>query len=327
MQTLQSLKYEFNHFLAQNVILEEPTSLYEPFRYIMNLGGKRVRPICCLIAHAMFSPEMNFTKAALEAALAIEVFHNFTLVHDDIMDESDLRRGKLTVHQKYGLNTAILSGDVMLIKAYQALCKTQSPHTPRLLQIFNKMGQEVCEGQQYDMDFEQEDHIKVTDYLKMIELKTAVLLAASLQIGAVIANASEADAQRLYEFGRNIGIAFQLQDDLLDTYGKGDKIGKIVGGDILRNKRTFLLTKALEVAKGSDLGTLHYWLHATDYNQNDKIEAVKTVFNKLKVKESAEEAMQQFYEQAFVHLEAIKIDESRKKLLLELVDLLIKREQ
>ena len=326
MQTLQSLKYEFNHFLAQNIILEEPPSLYEPFRYIMNLGGKRIRPICCLIAHSMFTPKMSFSPA-LNAALAVEVFHNFTLVHDDIMDESNLRRGKLTVHQKYGLNTAILSGDVMLIKAYQALCKTQTPHIAHLLQIFNKMGQEVCEGQQYDMDFEQTANVNVANYLKMIELKTAVLLATSLQIGAIIANASNEDAQRMYEFGRNIGIAFQLQDDILDTYGKGDKIGKKVGGDILRNKRTYLLTKVLEIAKGADMGTLHYWLRATNYNQNDKIEAVKAIFDKLKVRKSAEEAMQQFYEQAFVHLEAINIDKSRKKLLLELVDLLMKREK
>ncbi|MGB1207044.1 MAG: polyprenyl synthetase family protein [Chitinophagales bacterium] len=326
MHTLQSLKHEFNHFLVQTVLLEEPLSLYEPFRYIMNLGGKRIRPICCVAAYIMFEPKKNYSNV-LPAALAIEIFHNFTLVHDDIMDESNLRRGKATVHKKYGLNTAILSGDVMLIKAYQVLCQTQSSQMPQLLQIFNKVGQEVCEGQQYDMDFEQTANVNVASYLKMIGLKTASLLATSLKMGAIVAHANEEDAQRLYEFGRNIGIAFQLQDDILDTYGKGDKIGKKVGGDILQNKRTYLLTKALEIAKGSDLGTLHYWLHATDYNQNDKIEAVKAVFDKLKVRESAKEAMQQFYEQAFVHLASIKIEKSRKKLLLELVDLLMKREQ
>lgn len=324
MQSLENLQTLFNNYLAANAFTDAPSNLYEPANYIMALGGKRIRPVLCLIACQMFGGN---PKDALAPALGIEVFHNFTLAHDDIMDEAALRRGKPSMHHQYNLNTAILTGDVMLVKAYELMCMVTPSHLAAVLATFNLTARQVCEGQQYDMDFETAKHVALADYVKMIALKTSVLLAASLKIGAIISNASTTDAEHIYEFGRNIGLAFQLQDDLLDTYGEAAQVGKKIGGDILRNKRTYLLVKALETAQGEPASQLNYWLNTADYQQEVKIEAVKKVYDQLSVKEAAQQAMQQYYEQAFKHLDAIStIPSPNKQPLLSVVQSLIQRQ-
>ena len=246
MQNIQYYQEAFVTYLKHFKITKEPSTLYNPVNYILDLGGKRLRPVLTLMAAEIFNCDY---KKALDAALSIEVFHNFSLIHDDIMDEAPLRRGKETVHLKWDLNTGILSGDAMLIMAYQ-LFENYEPETfQKLAKLFSKTALEVCEGQQYDIDFEIRDDVKIDDYLKMIELKTAVLLGAALKMGAIVANASENDQNCIYEFGKNLGIAFQLQDDYLDAFGDPNTFGKQVGGDIIENKKTFLYLKAVEFSQ------------------------------------------------------------------------------
>ena len=267
MLKLPDLQETFQKYLKENIFNQTPQELYQPVNYILKLGGKRLRPVILLMSYNLFKETV---EKALPAAFAIEIFHNFSLLHDDIMDEAPLRRGQPTVHIKYDVNTGILSGDVMLIYAYQYILQLEDQsNIPALMRIFNKVAIEVCEGQQYDMNFETSQEVKIVDYLKMIELKTSVLLAGAMKMGAVIAGAPEKDANHLYEFGKNIGIAFQLQDDILDTFGDPEKFGKKVGGDIAQNKKTYLLLKAMELAKGSrkqalsDLITQNYIEEAT----------------------------------------------------------------
>jgi geranylgeranyl diphosphate synthase type II len=302
-----------------------PPELYQPIEYMMSLGGKRMRPVLVFTACDFFGGDIN---KALHPALAIELFHNFTLVHDDIMDKAPLRRNKPTVHEKWNDNIAILSGDAMMVCAYQELCKADEVILSRLLNIFNDTAVKVCEGQQLDMNYEKLPKVSIPQYLKMIELKTAVLLGGSLKMGAIIGGAREEDAQRLYDFGKHIGIAFQLQDDILDVYADVEKFGKQKGGDIIANKKTYLLLKAIEIAEGNRYmkEELQQWIHAPQFDPKEKIEAVTTIYDFLKVKELANTEMKKHYELAKTFLNDIPVDEKKKRELIVFADSLMVRD-
>lgn len=321
--SLQQLQETFSLFLQKERHLQAPQELYEPVNYMMALGGKRIRPILCLIANQLFGGDL---AKAMPAALAVEYFHNFTLVHDDIMDDAPLRRGKSTVFTKYDTNTAILSGDVILVKAYEYL-QTVPPYClAKVLQTFTQTAIEVCEGQQYDMNFETTLQVSVEEYIRMIELKTAVLIAASLKMGAVIGGASEQDLHNLYEFGRHVGIAFQLQDDYLDVYGQQEQFGKQVGGDIIQNKKTYLLLKALEKADGQQLEVLKSWLVRQPQNVMEKVNGVMAIYDELDIQSLTRSLMDDYYIKAFGYLNAVNVAPERKQPLLDVVSLLQYRE-
>lgn len=325
VKALSTLQEDFLRYLAARNFNQEPKGLYEPVHYMMGLGGKRLRPVLLLLGYQLFAEEV---EEALAPALAIEVFHNFTLVHDDIMDQAPLRRGKDTVHHRYGLNTGILSGDVMLIRAYELLAQTPRREAiPDMLDLFNRVAREVCEGQQRDMDFERRSDVSVDEYLLMIEQKTAVLLAGALQLGVIAAGGPQADGQRLYDFGRYLGLAFQIQDDLLDAFGDPEKVGKKVGGDIAQNKKTLLALKALEMASPEQRESLLYWYGLTDPNREaEKILEVKEIFVQTGVVLAAERLKETYQEKAFQNLEAVQAAEARKAPLKELARLLFDRE-
>lgn len=308
----------------KNVVSKnDPAELYEPISYTLSLGGKRVRPALLLLANDLFGGK---DKDALNSALAIEVFHNFTLVHDDIMDEAPLRRGKTSVYKKWNTNVAILSGDVMLMQAIQLLGKKNHPHLHRVLKMFNSTAIQVCEGQQLDMNFETSTSVSIDDYLKMIELKTAVLLGASLKIGAILANATSDNAYHIYEFGKNLGIAFQLMDDVLDLYGNPKKVGKRIGGDVIANKKTYLLLKAQELATGKTKKDLDFCLSSSVLEDESKVEKVKTIFNTLNIKKLAVDEMNLFYNTAISHLDSIDALAGKKQVFENFAKSLMKRE-
>lgn len=324
MQQVSALQSLFSKYLTENEFENKPEGLYEPINYILSLGGKRIRPVLLLMGCNMFDDDI---EKALPASYAVEIFHNFSLLHDDIMDEAPLRRGKPTVHVKYNQNTGILSGDVMLVYAYEFLLKLDAKvNVLEILKVFNQVAIEVCEGQQHDMDFETRNDVLISEYLKMIEQKTAALIAGGLKIGAIIGGASAADAAHLYEFGRNIGIAFQLQDDILDTFGDPEKFGKKVGGDIVQNKKTFLVLKTLEIANDEQRAQLTLLMNKDFEEENKKINAVKSIFNKLQIRQLAEQLMEEYSTKAFEHLDAVQIDKSRKIPLVNLAHQLMGRE-
>ena len=302
---------------------KEPIGLYEPIGYVLSLGGKRIRPVLTLMACNLFSDQV---QSALNSALGLELFHNFTLLHDDIMDRADVRRGKLTVHKKWDDNTAILSGDVMQIASYQFIAETPSAYLKPVLDLFSQTAAEICEGQQYDIDFENREIVKAEEYLEMIRLKTAVLLGCSLKTGAWIGGASDEDAQLLYDFGINIGLAFQLKDDLLDVYGEEATFGKKIGGDILCNKKTYLLLHALELAKGKDAVELQNWIRTSDENlMEEKIIEVTSLYDRLGVKSICEDKMQVFYSKAIAKLEKVAVLDNKKQELRKLAEKLMFR--
>jgi len=319
MLSFQELSADFNKNFETAHFPDSPASLYEPGEYFLQIGGKRIRPVMCLLGNELFS---DIHKDAYQAALAIELFHNFTLVHDDIMDEASLRRGMPTVHTKYDTNTALLVGDVMLIRAYEFLQHLQPSYLPKILKIFNQTAREVCEGQQLDMDFSKMLEVTMDQYIHMITLKTSVLLAASLEIGAIIGGASENNCHHLYEFGKKIGIAFQIQDDYLDAFGNAADFGKEVGGDIKQNKKTFLLLHALSVANPEQRKELDTLL-AT--NNEDKVEKVLAIFNACGVAKWAEDLKAKYMQEAFEHLEAIAVVNARKQPLKDLANYLMNR--
>ncbi len=324
MQDVAELQLLFKKYLDENQFHQKPTGLYEPINYILSLGGKRIRPVLLLMGCNLFSDNI---AQALPASFAIEIFHNFSLLHDDIMDEAPLRRGKPTVHVKYNQNTGILSGDVMLVYAYEFFLQLDNKiRIPDIIKTFNQVAIEVCEGQQHDMDFETRNDVSIDEYIKMIEQKTAVLIAGGLKIGAIIGGALEEDSNHLYEFGRNIGIAFQLQDDILDTYGDPEKFGKKVGGDIVQNKKTFLVIKALELGNEDQHTRLSHLMNFDSNDENAKIEAVKSVFNELQIREAAEQLMESYLVLAFEHLAAVNVPEEKKKVLIKLSNELMGRE-
>jgi len=303
---------------------KKPTELYAPISYILSLGGKRIRPVMTLMACNLFTGDV---RPAVNPALAIEVFHNFTLVHDDIMDNASLRRGKPTVHAKWNNNIAILSGDAMQVYVYQLLVGDNPAFLKTLLDVFNATALEVCEGQQYDMNFAKLMNVTLDDYLQMIELKTSVLLAASLKIGAICGGATDEDAQKLYEFGRNLGLAFQIQDDYLDVYGDQDLFGKTLGGDIAENKKTFLLIKALELAKGKAASNLQRAISNQISNSFEKVEVVRGIYDDLNIPQITCDKIAEFSDKAFEYLSAVTIGDSRKSHLSELARGLMVREK
>ncbi len=324
MYTLIEIQDKFQTYLNEHTFNQTPQALYAPVNYILSIGGKRLRPALLLMAANLFKDDI---EGALPAAFAVEVFHNFTLLHDDIMDEAPLRRGKPTVHHKYNVNTGILSGDVMLIYAYQYLNGlSDKSKLHRILEIFNKTAIEVCEGQQYDMNFETQSDVTIKAYLKMIELKTSVLLAGGMQIGALITGASEQDAEHVYEFGRNVGLAFQLQDDILDAFGDPEKFGKKVGGDIIQNKKTYLYLKALEMASDADKTELKDWFSKTEVEEASKIERVKAIFKQSGVLDAAQKLQKEYQNKAFFYLNQISIDKARKERLISLANQMLNRE-
>lgn len=324
MNTLPNLQLLIEQAVTGLKYPVQPAELYEPITYILSVGGKRMRPALLLMACDLFGGDVN---KALQPALAIEVFHNFTLVHDDIMDNAPLRRGKVTVHEKWNPNVAILSGDVMLVEAYKLMMQVDTPILRDVLEIFNNTAVGVCEGQQFDMNFEQQADVIIADYLNMIRLKTAVLLGCALKIGALIGGATMADADLLCTFGEQLGIAFQLQDDILDVYGDPDKFGKQVGGDIISNKKTYLLLKALELADVQTKTDLHYWLDATQFDNTEKVKAVTTIYNQLDVRQYAEQEMYNFTTQAFNALYKVSLPDDRKQFLRDFADSLMVREK
>src|SRR5665647_321316 len=323
MKTLEDIQNIITSELEKINWNKEPLGLYEPIGYVLGMAGKRIRPVLTLMACNLFSDNVH---RALNAALGLEIFHNFSLLHDDIMDRAEVRRGQPTVHKKWDDNTAILSGDVMQISAYQFMAQTPAVQLKRSLDLFSRTAAEICEGQQYDVEFEHRDRVEVDEYLEMIRLKTAVLLGAALQIGAWIGGAGEEDAQLLYDFGINIGLAFQLKDDLLDVYGDAATFGKKIGGDILCNKKTFMLIHALELAKGKDAQELQKWISISDEKlANQKIQAVTSIFDKLGVKTLCEEKMQHFYAKAVANLDKVSILENNKQELRKLGEKLMFR--
>ncbi len=323
MYSITELRTIVENEIAEQKYHGHPTELYDPINYMMGLGGKRMRPVLLLMGYNLFNTNIN---AALKAALAIEVFHNFTLMHDDIMDKAPIRRGKSTVHEKWNPNIAILSGDVMLVEAYKLLMHVDESKLKEILELFNKTAVEVCEGQQLDMNFENMDSVKVEEYIRMIELKTAVLLAAALKIGAILGDASNADANHIYEFGRHLGIAFQLQDDILDVYGDPEKFGKLVGGDIITNKKTFLLINALALAKGANQQELKHWISLSFFNETEKVNAIKRIYDELNLRELANVEMTNHVDKAFLHLRQIAAPSANKIGLEEFANQLSVRE-
>ncbi len=324
MQSVETYKSAFESYLEQEHFKQEPQSLYEPVNYILQLGGKRLRPLLALMGYHVFAD--NFQRA-LPVAMAVELFHNFSLIHDDIMDEAPLRRGKPTVHQYFGMNAGILSGDVMLIKAQQYLLTAgDAPLSMELLKSFNHCAVQVCEGQQWDIDFERMSQVSIPDYLRMIEYKTAVLLACSLEMGAMTAGASDSDRRHLYEFGRNIGIAFQLQDDLLDTFGDAGKFGKKAGGDIVQNKKTFLILKALELADPIAKAELTRHMNSSTEDEQRKISEVSEILRQLNIPVLAKNERNLYHEKALGHLSQVDAIEGRKSSLYELAEYLLDRD-
>jgi geranylgeranyl diphosphate synthase type II len=309
--------------IARQKFGTKPVSLYEPIRYIMSLGGKRMRPVLTLFAYSIYK---GGAKSIVKYAAAVEAFHNFTLMHDDIMDKAPIRRGKPTVHKKWNVNTAILSGDVMLVKVYEQFTSLEPELYKRTLSLFNRCAAEVCEGQQWDMEFESRSNVTEGEYLNMIKLKTAVLLGFSLELGALLARAPAADQKLLREFGVNIGIGFQLKDDLLDAFADPKKFGKQVGGDIIANKKTFLLIKALERATPKQKKELQYWLSQKRFNKTEKVEAVKKVFTDLKIPQLTERKIDSYFKKGFASLGKLSVqNEVQKKLELFAKDLIVRQ--
>lgn len=323
MLSISEYREEIINYLHERVQVKEPANLYEPMVYILEQGGKRLRPVLVLMATEIFDCDH---KKALDAALAIEIFHNFSLVHDDIMDDAPLRRGKDTVHEKWDINTGILSGDAMLINAYQLFENYEGDVFKELAKLFTRTAIQVCEGQQYDIDFETRDNVTIEDYLKMIEYKTAVLVGASLQMGAIVAETSKDCKEAVYEYGRLLGVAFQLQDDYLDAFGDPETFGKQVGGDIIENKKTFLYLKTLESAGKKEAAQLEHLYTISPAENSGKIEAVKALFESSGAAELTRAEIQKYTEKAFEILEKIELPDAKKEPLRKFGEMLMERQ-
>lgn len=300
----------------------EPKKLYEPISYILSIGGKRLRPVLLLLSNDMFSGD---NEKAINPAIGIEVFHNFTLLHDDVMDKASIRRNKATVHSKWDINTAILSGDAMAIKAYEFVSDCDEKHVKNVLRVFNKAALQVCEGQQFDMDYEQKTNVSVEEYINMIRLKTASLIAGGLKIGAILADAPKRDCDHIYNFGVNIGLAFQLQDDYLDVYGDVNVFGKQIGGDIISNKKTFLLVSALANKDNNDHDLLVEWINLEKFDSKEKIEMVTQIYNSQNIKELTKEKMDEYLGKALLELKMINLPDANKSELVQIARKLTNR--
>ena len=320
MHSFEELSKKFIEQFEKKHFPDAPESLYQPAQYFLELGGKKVRPIMCLMANELFD---EIKPDAYHVATAVELFHNFTLIHDDIMDKAPLRRGMQTVHAKYGEPTALLAGDVMLVVAYDYLNKIDNKYIHKIIRLFNKTAKEVCEGQQLDMDFEKKQTVHIDEYIRMIELKTSVLLASSLQMGAILGGAGEGNQKHLYEFGKNLGIAFQIQDDYLDAFGDPAKFGKQVGGDIMANKKTFLVIKAMESVTDGKAKELKELMQN---NPSNKVEKVLNIFRECGIDKWANDLKQNYINIAFQHLEDAAVLSTRKEPLKQLAQFLVQRE-
>lgn len=324
MYSFSDLQAIVERSFGQLQLPTDPKNLYDPISYTVSLGGKRIRPLLCLMSANLFS---DIVDKAVNPALGLEIFHNFTLIHDDIMDNAEVRRGKPTVYRKWSPNVAILSGDAACILAYKYLVQTDVAVLPEVLRVFNTTALEVCDGQQLDMEYEHLSVVTEEDYIRMIELKTSVLLAGAAKIGAVVAGASVTDADRIYNFGRYLGLAFQLQDDLLDTYGDPKVFGKAIGGDILANKKTFLMVVTLRLASKDSLAKLQQLLKTTDAVPEEKIAAVKAIYDEVGVRHIAEERVSHYYEQALAELDRITVRDERKAVLRQFAEKLMGRDR
>jgi geranylgeranyl diphosphate synthase type II len=322
MQHLETYRQEVENHINQLHLSNNPPELYEPIRYLLSIGGKRIRPLLSMLSCQLFGKPGLF---ALHAGVAVELFHNFTLIHDDIMDKAPLRRGKTAVHIKWSENSALLSGDTLFVVAYKELLQHDASFLPELISIFSKTAQEVCEGQQMDMDFETRDEVSIDEYIEMIRLKTAVLLAGALEMGAIIGDANAKNREHIYRFGEHIGIAFQLQDDLLDVYAESKTFGKKVGGDIIANKKTFLLLKAKELANTEQSERFLYLEHENNHEQ--KVVRTKELFEQLGVRALAKEEMTRHFQLSLKHLSQIEVSDESKQPLKMLAHLLMDREQ
>ena len=324
MHSIAELTEKVTTALEQLPYDRQPQGLYAPIKYVLSLGGKRIRPVLMLMAYNMYREDVD---RIMPVALGLEVYHNFTLLHDDLMDRADVRRGKPCVHKMWNDNTAILSGDNMLVMAYQMMSRCPSSALPSVIGIFTETALQIDEGQQYDMEFEQRTDVTEREYLEMIRLKTSVLLACALQIGALLGGASEADAQALYAYGEKVGLAFQLQDDYLDVYGDFETFGKAIGGDILCNKKTFMLINALAHAPEHLRAELQGWLAATEYDPAEKIEAVRHIYTQVGVDQMAKEQISFYIAQAEDALHALPIAEERKEILRQWTEQLLGRKR
>ena len=319
----EELMKRIHAYIEQLSYSREPKGLYDPIEYVLALGGKRLRPVLMLLAYNLYREDV---ESIFSQAAGIETYHNFTLLHDDLMDNADMRRGKPVVHKKWNENTAILSGDAMLILSYQFMMNQCPPeHVQEVMEIFGRTALEVCEGQQWDMEFESRNDVTVGEYIEMIRLKTSVLLAAALKIGAVLGGASSADAQKLYDFGIRMGLAFQLQDDYLDVYGNPAVFGKKIGGDILCNKKTYMLITALEQAKGENREELLRWLNAAEFVPEEKIAAVTAIYNKVGIAGYCDAQIEKYYPEGLQLLNEVEVDDARKENLRIFVHHLMER--
>ena len=310
---LDSLPYE-----------RKPASLYDPIRYVLSLGGKRIRPVLMLLGYNLFKEK---PEDILMPALGLETYHNYTLLHDDLMDKADMRRGQLTVHKKWDDNTAILSGDSMLVLAYQRVAECDAAHLPQVLELFTETALEIGEGQQYDMDFETRNDVTEDEYIEMIRLKTSVLLACALKMGAILGDASQEDADLLYQFGEKIGLAFQLQDDLLDVYGDPKVFGKAIGGDITSNKKTYMLINAVNRANAQQRAELMRWIEAKEFNRAEKVAAVTRLYDEIGIRQLCEEKINFYFEQGKKLLEQVHVDSARKEQLRQYTNEMMHREK
>ena len=323
MKTADEMLDMVNEFLNHLAYERKPASLYEPIKYVLSMGGKRIRPTLMLLAYNLFKED---PEKILMNAIALETYHNYTLLHDDLMDNADMRRGHQTVHKKWDANTAILSGDSMLVLAYERMAQCDDQHLGKVLHLFTETALEIGEGQQYDMEFENRNDVKEEEYIEMIRLKTSVLLACALKIGAILADASEEDADNLYRFGEQIGLAFQLQDDYLDVYGDPKVFGKKIGGDITSNKKTFMLINAFNLANGEQKKELEKWVNAQDFDREEKVEAVTRLYNEIGIDKLAQEKIAYYFENSKKYLDAVKVDAARKEELRNYAQKMMKRQ-
>ena len=315
---------KINDYIKNLPLEKEPRGLYEPIRYILSLGGKRIRPVLMMMAYELWCDD---SEKILPLAVALETFHNFTLLHDDVMDHADMRRGMPTVHKKWDENTAILSGDNMLVLAFRWMQQCPADKMPAVLKVFTDTAVEIDEGQQYDVDFESRDDVREEEYIEMIRLKTSVLLACAVKIGAIMAGAPEEDVENLYKFGEAIGLSFQLQDDYLDVYGDPKVFGKAIGGDITSNKKTYMLINAFNRAEGADKEELTRWITSKEFDREEKVKAVTAIYNKLGIDRMAKAKMEQYYTEAVAYLEKVNVSDDKKKALKQYADMMMKREK
>ena len=323
MKTADEILSMVNEFLANLPYERKPKSLYEPIRYVLSMGGKRIRPTLMLLGYNLFKEN---PEKILMNAVALETYHNYTLLHDDLMDNADLRRGHETVHKKWDANTAILSGDSMLVLAYERMAQCDEKHLAKVLKLFTTTALEIGEGQQFDMEFENRNDVKEEEYIEMIRLKTSVLLACALKMGAILADASDEDAENLYKFGEQIGLAFQLQDDYLDVYGDTKVFGKEIGGDITSNKKTYMLINAFNLANDTQRAELQKWVDAKDFDRAEKVAAVTRLYNEIGIDKLAQDKIAYYFEQSKKYLDAVNVPAERKEELTKYAQKMMKRQ-